>query len=142
MSSWPDERIKMFLIWRTLRFRQTNAALEAGSYLPLAAEGPRNAHVCAFARMAQSSWALCVVPRFVCQAGREDDEASPAHRSGPSAAWWQGTSVSLPPDAPRRFRHILTDAIIEPTGTSGQRSIDVGGLLQQFPVALLEGTSI
>ena len=60
-----DGRIKLFIIERTLRFRNGARQLfEQGSYLPLAVEGSRADHVCAFARRLNGKEALVVAPRF------------------------------------------------------------------------------
>ena len=46
-----DPRLKLFLTWRALQFRRRHADLfRLGEYLPLAAQGSRAKHVCAFAR--------------------------------------------------------------------------------------------
>ncbi len=51
MSDMEDGRIKMYLTWRVLSFRREQELLfKEGDYLKLNAEGPRAAHVCAFAR--------------------------------------------------------------------------------------------
>ena len=44
LARWPDERIKMFVIWRALGISPpTRRQLFDGDYLPLVAEGPRKA---------------------------------------------------------------------------------------------------
>ena len=145
LAHWPSERLKLFVIWQTLRFRQAHGPLFEGSYQPLFAEGPRKGHLCAFARAAQSEWSLCLVPRLVALAKREfsgDDPSTlrQADGSWAPAAWWQETFVQLPPEAPSRWRHVITGHRFEtsPAGDNGQ-ALDVSQLLRVFPVALLEG---
>src|SRR5262249_12597666 len=60
LARWPDERLKMLLIWRVLQFRREHPQLFEGAYLPLSAEGERKGNICALARLAGDQWALCV----------------------------------------------------------------------------------
>src|SRR2546423_15689598 len=51
VDSKEDGRIKLYLIWRALRFRRGHATLFAeGDYVPLVATGTQAKHVVAFAR--------------------------------------------------------------------------------------------
>jgi len=60
-----DGRAKLLLLREGLRFRREQPALFlAGSYQPLAADGPRQRHVVAFARALGRRRLLCVVPRL------------------------------------------------------------------------------
>lgn len=71
LRHWPDPRIKMFLIWRTLLFRRDHAELFAkGAYMPLEVTGNRSEHVFAFARHRDDRWAITVVPRLSLDAWR------------------------------------------------------------------------
>ncbi len=144
VRGWPDQRLKMWLIWRTLEFRRDHSRLFERSYLPVFSEGPRKGNVCAFARVDAPNWALCVVPRFVHEAWRETRQASrDKKRTWPLAAWWDETLVLLPAEAPRRWRHVLTGDVIESVESAeGGRALDVGQVLRSFPVALLAGEEI
>ncbi|HEY2147841.1 MAG TPA: malto-oligosyltrehalose synthase, partial [Pirellulales bacterium] len=64
LRRWPDERIKMFVIWRALQFRRENIDVFRGDFVPLVADGPRQDDVCAFARSAGGKWVLSVAPRM------------------------------------------------------------------------------
>lgn len=145
MRDWPDKRLKMFLIWQTLAFRRDNPQLFERSYLPVFSEGPRKGNVCAFARVDAPRWALCVVPRFVHEAWREAGQgvSEKSGRAWPLAAWWDETLVLLPPEAPRRWRHVITgDAIESVESAEGGRALDVAAVLRSFPVALLVGEEV
>lgn len=167
LSQWPDERIKMFLIWRVLQFRRQNPELYRGEYIPLTATGPRQDNILAYARRAGSKWLISIAPRLVLEAlqvspgtrnglknnGAKSDEP----RSGPKPAaaknstsarsanlWWSGTELPLPPEAPKRWRHIITGAEIaaakaRDNSVGSGHSLNVAGVLEQFPVALFVG---
>ena len=145
MNGWPDRRLKMFLIWRTLTFRRDNRRLFELSYSPVFSEGPRKGNVCAFARVDAPRWAVCVVPRFVHEAWREAAQgtADTKGRGWPLANWWNETLVLLPPEAPAHWRHVITgDTIESAEAADGVRTLDVGSLLRSFPVALLVGDAV
>jgi (1->4)-alpha-D-glucan 1-alpha-D-glucosylmutase len=146
LRDWPDERIKLFVIWRGLALRKTRAELISGRYEPLTVDGPRKNHVCAFARVDGPRWTLCVVPRFTCEAQRASSSKPPRGKDAeprwPLADWWHETSVELPPEAPARFAHELTGAVLDAArGSEGTRLLDVGQVLATFPVALATGKS-
>ena len=145
LGRWPDQRIKLFVIWRALQFRREQAAIFDGDYQPLAVEGPRKTHVCAFARTARGRWAACVVPRLASQAWRDrgqDNHAAqgPGDAPWPLGDWWRETVVQLPAGAPLHWRHVFTGQVIDTEEAPGDgRVLDVGKLLREFPVALLAG---
>jgi (1->4)-alpha-D-glucan 1-alpha-D-glucosylmutase len=142
MARWPDKRLKLFMIWQSLQHRGSHRSLLEGTYQPLFAEGPRKAQLCAFARVAQTDWALCIVPRLVYQATREVEESNGGSASGSwaLASWWQDTHLQLPAEAPRRWRHVLTGHVIDAVDTpEGGRTLDLAQVLRLFPVALLAG---
>ncbi|HEX4143607.1 MAG TPA: malto-oligosyltrehalose synthase [Pirellulales bacterium] len=143
LAHWPDERLKLLVIWRALGFRKRYRQLFEGSYLPLVAEGPRKGNIVALARTTPNQWALCVVPRLAAQAWRE--RKAPADgRQGeagwPIAEWWHETVLQLPLDAPRRWRHVISGESMETSRSadSGQ-TIDLSQVFHSFPVALLVG---
>ncbi len=115
LDNWPDERIKLLVTWRGLQCRQEFTDLFlSGEYQPLSLSGPHGANACAFARVAWPRWAICIVPRLAQAAWAAANKAAEPARGQTSsdwpavAAWWQETSVKLPADAPRRFRHAFT----------------------------------
>jgi (1->4)-alpha-D-glucan 1-alpha-D-glucosylmutase len=144
LNAWPDERLKMFVTWRALSFRRDHLEVFHGDHRPLVVEGPREAHVCAFARTEGQQWAVCVVPRLAQQAWgpREKAAASPKGKRTsprwPLAEWWRDSVVALPSDAPLRWRHVVTGDPIDGTKRAdGTTALDVEALLRHFPVALL-----
>ncbi len=109
-----DPRLKFFVTWRTLQWRQTHEALfQQGRYLPLEVEGERSQHVCAFARHLAATEdrseqiALVVVPRLLIQltAASEKDALAIAPIGG---SVWEGTSIILPRDMTSIFKNGFT----------------------------------
>jgi (1->4)-alpha-D-glucan 1-alpha-D-glucosylmutase len=143
VAAWPDKRIKLFVIWRALQFRREQAEVFDGDYQPFEAEGPRQAHLFAFARTAGSRWALCIVPRLARQAWQdcvpEGVRRNSTGEAWPIATWWPETVVQLPPEAPERWRHVFTGRSVNVTHSGDRRLLDMGEVLGQFPVALLWG---
>jgi (1->4)-alpha-D-glucan 1-alpha-D-glucosylmutase len=110
LSRWDDALPKLWLIRRTLAFRQSRADLFAdGAYQPLIAKGGKAQHVVAFNR---AGAAITIVSRFPL--GLNND--------------WQDTTIEIPPG---KWRNLFTgDAV-----AAGRRSLSE--LLRRFPVALL-----
>src|SRR5262245_34359045 len=70
MQTWPDGRIKMFLIKHTLRFRREPADLfERGEYLPVKASGTFAECCVSFARRLDDKWVVFIVPRLSSRVG-------------------------------------------------------------------------
>jgi (1->4)-alpha-D-glucan 1-alpha-D-glucosylmutase len=140
LQTWPDDRIKLHTIARTLNFRRDHANLFDGDYLPLTCHGPRELQQTAFARTDHREWLVCVAPRRCWPAWQEAHDNAPPG-SWPLAEWWRGTELMMPAAAPRRWRHILSGAELETqTGDSGP-TLALRSLLSSFPVAILHGTS-
>lgn len=130
LAAWPEERIKMFLIWRTLMLRRNyrDVFLE-GEYLPLAAEGERCENLFGFARRRGDRWVVVMTPRLTMSLG-----ASPitAVRSG-----WSRTAMTLPADAPREWRCALTEKRFQLGGGAQAGRLPLDEMFASFPVALL-----
>ena len=83
LAEWPNQRIKLFLVWRALEFRRAHAELILqGCYLPLAVEGAQADRVCAFARQHDGHWAVTIVPRLAAAAFRRHEPALVAVHNG------------------------------------------------------------
>jgi len=110
---WPPTDVgaaKLFVTTRALNLRRRMPELFArGSYTPIGAAGDRAAHVVAYLR---GDDVAVVVPRLVLGLGGD----------------WGTTSIEVPQGG---WFNELTDETVE-GGT-----LDVGGLLAEFPVALL-----
>jgi (1->4)-alpha-D-glucan 1-alpha-D-glucosylmutase len=132
LDRWCDGRIKLFLIWRALRFRRENAQLfHEGEFLPLQAAGCNARNVISFVRRAGSKAVLVAVPRWLSQlpAGRQ-----------PGQFEWCDTQVVLPPDLPQRWRNTLGSGEIQCRNQNDDTCVLATDLFRQFPVALFESS--
>jgi (1->4)-alpha-D-glucan 1-alpha-D-glucosylmutase len=123
-GAWEDGRIKLLLTWAGLQARKAEPDLFAGGgYMPLKAEGPRAANVCAFARTTpEGKLAIVAAPRLVAgvlQGARLPNDA------------FAGTTIPAPHPGP------LRDAITgeERAPRDGRFALDE--LFATLPVALL-----
>ena len=104
MIEAAEERAKLFVMVRLLRFREAHPALFSGSYWPLEPEGPAAAHFLAYAREADGEALVVVVPRF---------PATLEQRGG-----WEETSVPL---GERLANRQWTDVVTGVRVPSGER---------------------
>jgi (1->4)-alpha-D-glucan 1-alpha-D-glucosylmutase len=127
-----DGRLKIYLIWKTLCFRQQQADLfQQGEYLPLEVEGTKAKHVVAFARKFETTRALVVVPRLI--AGLLNDIDLPP--IGPRI--WDETHVLLPfRSGSEKCRNAFTGEVLDLQNTGEYAKIRVSKALAEFPVAL------
>jgi (1->4)-alpha-D-glucan 1-alpha-D-glucosylmutase len=136
VRNWKDGRVKLYLIWKALRFRARHSAHFAeGQFLTLESRGKRREHVAAFARRYKKDWVLIVVPRWLAR-GRY-----PA-KLGETSRFWGNTAVRLLAAAPISWHNVFTGESIEAGRSGGRRIIRVDELLADFPVALLRGTAV
>ncbi len=98
-QTWPDGRIKMFLIQRALQFRRENVDLfQHGEYLALRTSGTFAEGCVSFARKLQDRWLVVIAPRL---SSRLDFP--------PVGQLWKDTMVDLPPSlAASRAQEIFT----------------------------------
>lgn len=166
LQRWEDGRVKLYLTYQALHVRRTHRDLFlAGEYIPLVAAGPRDEHVCAFARHLGDDWVLAAAPRLAARlmlesttkcADYANNEPLPplpplAFPSGERV--WGETSLLLPAHAPDRWRNILTGEVVQ-TATAAQnpphppgsnlhppeyKALSIAAVLRNFPVALLAG---
>jgi (1->4)-alpha-D-glucan 1-alpha-D-glucosylmutase len=154
VAQWPDERIKLFTVWRALAARRQHPELFLqGRYLPLTTEGPQADHVCALAREYEGRWLVVVAPRLslsrlrqpvlvgeaeVALGGSVALDTSPAEEAH-NGAPWRDTALSLPLDAPDRWQNVFTDQEHIAQSVGDLELIDLSDALGRFPVALLVG---
>jgi len=126
LSAKEDGRIKLFLIYRALKARRARRELfQNGDYIPLEVRGRCHAHLAAFARRHQHSWAITIVPRFLTRLVREGE----APLGKPV---WDEASLDLPEGAPSFWEDAITARAI-----NAENPLLIGDLLQFFPVAFL-----
>src|SRR5438067_9328486 len=86
MQTWPDARIKLFLINHILRFRRGHADLFAGGeYLPLHASGTLAECCISFSRRLDDDWIAVIAPRLSSRIGFP-----------PIGQAWQDTVIEFP----------------------------------------------
>lgn len=132
VENWTDGRIKLFVTWRGLQLRRKLPGVFLdGRYLPLAVEGARAEHLCAFARATSDAWAIVVAPRWMSSLAGPEKVILPA-------AAWEDTRVQLPPEAPAEWCQLFTGDKLRTESRSGPVNVTVpaGDLLARFPVAL------
>jgi len=130
LAHWQDGRVKQAVLARLLALRAAHSALFAeGDYQPLAAEGPRAAHVLAFARLHRGRAVLAVASRLSARLlGASPQPLIPYEE-------WRGTELALPRVAEARtWREALTGTVFAGPGDR----LPVGDILARLPVALLE----
>jgi (1->4)-alpha-D-glucan 1-alpha-D-glucosylmutase len=129
-STKEDGRIKLFLIYRTLRLRKKYRSLfDKGSYIPLGTEGKYKDNIIVFARERSPLWALTVAPRFLT--GLIKEGQYPYGREV-----WGDTQIILPDEAPSFWHEEVSGTTVE-----GGQALFVGDILQHFPCALLMNSS-
>ena len=128
-----DGRIKLYLIWRALRYRRGHAQLfSEGEYIPLATEGAQRKHVVAFARSHANESALVCVPRLIAQL-----LGSPL-RSPLGTEVWSDTLLALPANgAEKQYRNLFTGEVLPVIESNGARSLRLADVFAHFPVAML-----
>ncbi len=135
VMAWPspppvpvnqDPRVKLFLIHRGLRTRGENKDLfEKGDYLPGSITGSRAQHAVAFFRSWENRYALTVAPRFLTSLIKPGE--IPVGRRV-----WQDTIISLPANAPSRWRDGISGNVL-----TARNELLVGDILRDFPVSIL-----
>jgi (1->4)-alpha-D-glucan 1-alpha-D-glucosylmutase len=129
----PDGRIKAYLIYQTLTFRQAHPdVFTHGAYLPLEATGAKRDHVCAFARAAGDEVYLVIVPRLVVRL------TGGAMRPPLGPEVWGKTRLLLPSHlAGTSYQNLFTGEIVGSDQYQGTPGPFLGTVLGRFPVGLL-----
>jgi (1->4)-alpha-D-glucan 1-alpha-D-glucosylmutase len=134
IERWPDGRIKLYLIWRTLRFRQNHEEIfRDGDFLPLQVEGRYSRNIIAFARRQEAQWVLAAAPRWISQI--------PATRVGKRNEFnWGDTRLVLPSGTPSVWNSILTSEPVASRAEGSEGSVKASDLFRDLPVALVSGS--
>ena len=128
-SSMDDGHIKLYMVWKTLRFRNDKQDLFAkGQYVELPIEGLHAEHVIAFARHYRQSAAVVVVPRLGAKLTGMDG------RFPIDPSVWKDTRIVLSRlTGHATFKNVFT---CEQIGRDAD-ALPVASVLTNFPVALL-----
>ena len=119
--------------WRALGLRREMPELfQDGAYLPLAVEGEKADHLCAFARiLAEPEQTVVVVaPRWYARLLEGDGDALPL------GSVWSDTVVVLPQTA-SRYINALTGESVQGGKRGDVSYLSAADALANFPVALL-----
>ncbi len=131
-DSWTDGRIKLYLTYQALQFRQKFSTLFLrGQYLPLQSSGKQQHCVISFARRIGKEWIIIIVPRFTTH-------LVPENQFPFGKTIWNNTRVLLPARAPIHWKNIFTQETFSLSATS-TKALPLANIFLQFPVALLQG---
>jgi (1->4)-alpha-D-glucan 1-alpha-D-glucosylmutase len=159
LENWHDGRIKMYLIWKALRFRREQQQLfREGEFIPLQTTGLRAPNMIAFLRKLGTEYALIAVPRWLSQMAAVDqnlqchglhdaaqDEAlrnqgvaggREAGNGAPASFDWTDTAIMLPKEIPSRWNSILTPKKLAAETNPDGAFVMANDLFQNFPVGL------
>lgn len=126
LSKKEDGRIKMFVIYKSLRMRNEKRDLfRYGDYIPLRVVGRYKDSVIAFARRYKNEWAISIAPRFLTNIIKQDELPL-------GEKVWKDTHIALPKGAPAEWKNGITNKIVKV-----DKKLLVAHALKSFPVALL-----
>lgn len=133
MNHPQDSRIKLYLTYNALNFRQQHPLLfQDGAYHPLSASGDKSRHVCAFRREYRQEAAIVVAPVLVVA-------LTDAHQRPPTGGdVWRNTRLLLDGTAGQQYRNVFTGELHTVQDENGQTGLRLADILRTFPVALLE----
>jgi (1->4)-alpha-D-glucan 1-alpha-D-glucosylmutase len=132
VEHWRDGCIKLYLVWKAIRFRRDHADLfRDGEFIPLRSAGTYSRNVSAFLRRQAGSWALAAIPLWPSQV--------PA--KGKGLFNWGDTRLTLPPESPLEWNNILAPGKASARNEAGEQYMLVEELLQGFPVAFFNTNS-
>jgi (1->4)-alpha-D-glucan 1-alpha-D-glucosylmutase len=129
LRDFGDGRIKLWLTWRALRYRQAHPELfQVGSYVPLQASQDKDEHLVGFARLHQDEAVIVAAPRLAYTLMK-------GHEAPPLGAAWGALELPLPEEVNgRKLRNVFTDEILIP---GSENSVLCREVFAHFPVALL-----
>lgn len=122
-----DSRAKLYLIWKTLHFRNENPQLfHHGKYLALKTSGKHAPYLCAFARRHCRKLAVTAVPRLTTHLS---DGAAPLGEPA-----WHETRLTVPG---RHWYNVLSGETLHAERIDNTWQLHAADILHCFPVALL-----
>jgi (1->4)-alpha-D-glucan 1-alpha-D-glucosylmutase len=127
--------LKLHVMTSALALRHQHPTLySGGKYVPLRAVGPKQEHVCCFARVQDAQAIITVVPRLVCRLTRGVEKWPLGE------AAWQDTRIDLAQaNLAGNYTNVLTGEEVE---MAADRSLlPIRSALRSFPVALLKRDS-
>ncbi|HWP59401.1 MAG TPA: malto-oligosyltrehalose synthase [Candidatus Acidoferrales bacterium] len=132
LDGWEDGRIKFYLTYKALQFRNARRDLFFdGDYLGLRTAGPARRSLCAFARRKKDLWCLVAAPRLTTR-------ITTAGKFPLGEKAWQTTAILLPERAPERWLNVMTGDTVQSAPSGRQRHLAAETVFRSFPVAFLE----
>jgi (1->4)-alpha-D-glucan 1-alpha-D-glucosylmutase len=126
VEQWHDGCIKLYLIWKAIRFRRDHVDLfRDGEFVALQSAGTNARNVTAFLRRHGNSWSLVAIPLWLSQVPTK----------GTREFNWGDTTLILPFDCPGRWNSILTQTPLASKNEGAEQHLMVSNLFQEFPVA-------
>jgi (1->4)-alpha-D-glucan 1-alpha-D-glucosylmutase len=129
-----DGRIKLYIIYRMLKFRRQHPEVfTTARYIPLDAKGIKERNVCAFSRVHASHAAIVAVPRLLVDLTDGSESALLDKES------WKDTRLLLPnKNRKNNYRNLFTGEVLSAEENEGVASLRLSALFENFPVAVLE----
>ncbi len=135
-ETWQDGRIKMYVTYLALGFRNEHKGiLGRMGYLPLGAAGARAGNLCAFARRLGGAVFVVAVPRFLM--GLLSDEERPSLEEGV----WEDSFLRLPSLPASAYENVFTGEVVHVVRQQEADALSLADLFCTFPVALLRMTN-
>jgi len=129
LNSWEDGRVKLYVTYKALNFRQSYSDLfQDGEYIPLQVVGRRRERMCAFARSRRGEYALVMTPRLLTKLVSVG--IMPVGRKV-----WGEDLLLLPEGMPGHWLNVFTGEALGVPGT--KRELRLSDVMCRFPVALL-----
>ncbi|MGB7600946.1 MAG: malto-oligosyltrehalose synthase [Candidatus Sulfotelmatobacter sp.] len=127
-----DDRLKLYVIWKTLCLRKEYPQLfRMGDYVPLGIRGTKANHAVAFIRKSESTSLLVIAPRLV--SGLLNGSERPP--IGPEV--WNDTLIELPAClCSRTYHNAFTGETLALQKIETNSAIRVSNALADFPLAL------
>jgi (1->4)-alpha-D-glucan 1-alpha-D-glucosylmutase len=130
LQSPEDGRLKLFLIYQAIQARRAYPEIfQRGGYQKLTVVGSLKPHIVAFARDLGPTQMIVVVPRLLTSLIKEGE-----YPLGEQV--WHETRILQPPGSSVKWQDLISGQEIQ-----GEDTLWIKDILNQFPVALLVGTS-
>jgi (1->4)-alpha-D-glucan 1-alpha-D-glucosylmutase len=131
-QSMEDGRIKMYVTWRALSFRnEMPAVFRDGDYTALKAHGVHADHVLAFARSSGNRRFVVIAPRLCARLVVGDNRLPIGEKA------WQDTAIQLPQCGNGMLHNVFTGEDVLVTESDMGAELKIASALNAFPVALL-----
>jgi (1->4)-alpha-D-glucan 1-alpha-D-glucosylmutase len=132
-SDSNKDRLKLYMVWRSLNYRRANPALfTEGEYVPLHAGGAKKNNLCAFAWQKDERQMIVIVPRMVMELTNKTGKAPIGIEV------WGDTYLTIPgKQGSKGYVNIFTGEQVHVSGDK-EPVLLLADVLKYFPVAVLE----